>query len=894
LVWGGGLPPGPHLMEGQDTVPVEGHTWAIDEVIRSGPLERLQVRSFGGREPPCAVTQHCSPARQMVVLSAHGALLLSPFRPVDSLRQLLIECGGAEADAIRAYFSLQAGEQACATALVLATSQALLDRQVAEWATRAFILHGGEPRLLYPPAGPGMAPPFPHSTFLSPGQSFHPAVMSTPGPQHQQSQHMASHQAQFGSPYHSHQPQPEIQFSARHNGLYLYLSRLLRPVWAFPLVQGSEASSLGAAELEAIMAQLHDLVAFLDRNSSLELSLTQRPGSDSHALLKEKQSLQWVRGLLGDSLQLLGLWSIVVDHQVATIVKKLPSEAASSLKHALFRDLVVRGEGREVAASLVHALVQTYLADNASTDPISARLRTLCPALYTMEDSTSSKVHELLLAAGQQSKAGERERIVGEAVTLALGIASRLQLPTVVSHLAACQAYTRVVELCLAAAAKRDPSNLALHFYKNGENPDDSAGMAAFHARSSCYSQVTNMLCTLQSASSLAATSPSVPLVPGPPPQVVPSSLPPTLAKDWSERVFQLVIASSDQLMHVALYQWLVNQSETDKLLSVRSPFIEDFLKSATAQQPETTTMFDLLWKFYEKSGQYVAAAKILNKLADRHSTDLSLEGRISYLSRAIMCVKSSEGAGELLHHLEEKMEVARVQLMVLDAVRSRPELAREEQVARLNSDLVDITALYQDWAEPYQLWECKLAILQCAGHPDPMLVSNIWTKIIDQQVSIASTESRLGALATKVESLGRLYASSGRYFPLEMLVRHLEVISCREGGDPGWVPATLQGVGVSVARLLDVYNRLYTAKDSVWLTSGDELHILKVLSALLSDFASTPSKVPLSERRQFTVVCQDAVSTYLGELYMRQTQETTAMVSTFRDIQAKLERVSS
>ena len=55
-----------------------------------------------------------------------------------------------------------------------------------------------------------------------------------------------------------------------------------------------------------------------------------------------------------------------------------------------------------------------------------------------------------------------------------------------------------------------------------------------------------------------------------------------------------------------------------------------------------------------------------------------------------------------------------------------------------------------------------------------------------------------------------------------------------REGGDPGWVPVTLQGVGVSVARLLDVYNRLYTAKDSVWLTSGDELHILKVTLLML------------------------------------------------------------
>jgi len=385
--------------------------------------------------------------------------------------------------------------------------------------------------------------------------------------------------------------------------------------------------------------------------------------------------------------------------------------------------------------------------------------------------------------------------------------------------------------------------------------------------------------------------------VPGPPPPTPPSSLPPTMAREWEERVFALVVASTDQLVHVTLYQWLVAQGNTDRLLAVRSPYIEDFLKASAAQQADTTAMFDLLWKYYEKNGQYVAAAKILNKLADRHSTDLSLEGRVSYLSRAIMCVKSTEGAGELLHHLEEKMEVARVQLLVLEAMRSRPELAASESAARLNSDLVDITALYQDWAEPYQLWECKLAILQCAGHPDPMLVTNIWTKILDQQVAAlasASSQTRLAALANKVETLGRLYAASGRYFPLEMLVRQLEVISCKEGGDPAWLPACLQGVGVSICRLLDVYNRLYTARESVWLTSGDELHVIKVLSSLLSDFAANPGKVAALERRQFTVVCQDAVSTYLGELYMRQAGETAAMVSTFKDIQAKLDRIPS
>ena len=33
-----------------------------------------------------------------------------------------------------------------------------------------------------------------------------------------------------------------------------------------------------------------------------------------------------------------------------------------------------------------------------------------------------------------------------------------------------------------------------------------------------------------------------------------------------------------------------------------------------------------------------------------------------------------------------------------------------------------------------------------------------------------------------------------------------------------------------------------------------------QVLSALLSDFASTPGKVPPAERRQFTVVCQVSI----------------------------------
>ena len=65
-----------------------------------------------------------------------------------------------------------------------------------------------------------------------------------------------------------------------------------------------------------------------------------------------------------------------------------------------------------------------------------------------------------------------------------------------------------------------------------------------------------------------------------------------------------------------------------------------------------------------------------------------------------------------------------------------------------------------------------------------------------------------------KIESLGRLFITSSKYFPLEFLVRKLEVASCSEGGgDYTWVPSCLQNIGVDPPRLLDVYNRIYLAK---------------------------------------------------------------------------------
>ena len=40
---------------------------------------------------------------------------------------------------------------------------------------------------------------------------------------------------------------------------------------------------------------------------------------------------------------------------------------------------------------------------------------------------------------------------------------------------------------------------------------------------------------------------------------------------------------------------------------------------------------------------------------------------------------------------------------------------------------------LYGDYADQFDLSECKLAIVHCAGHHDPALVEALWREIVDQ-----------------------------------------------------------------------------------------------------------------------------------------------------------------
>ena len=62
-------------------------------------------------------------------------------------------------------------------------------------------------------------------------------------------------------------------------------------------------------------------------------------------------------------------------------------------------------------------------------------------------------------------------------------ITGQLDLPAVVMQFASVRFYTGIVDLSMTAAGKRDPQGLGLHFYHNGQPPEDMQGLNAYMAR---------------------------------------------------------------------------------------------------------------------------------------------------------------------------------------------------------------------------------------------------------------------------------------------------------------------------------------------------------------------------------------------------------------------------
>lgn len=943
LLWtisGDCLPFNNVLMETKTNALLGGNTWTMCEV----PVSDSETYSdFKQRpDPPIVVTQHNEKPRKFVFINSQGCHIVSKLRPVDQLRRLLLSCQGPESEEVKAFFSLHKPDQACAACLILACTRAPVDQQVANWARMAFFMYGGYPHVKlsneneFGPGGPtSVGAAAYNSSGISPMQSSNPMGQTPQQQQYSQSYHSSV----LGRGSTTGQ---DVVFSGKHNGICLYLSRILRPIWDHLIVDEYSCKTddgslvylvcnFTSEQLEHTLSLVRNVSDFIDFSSRLDPPLATESPSSNHLMPfrmagpqfegqhideqtkkqwqiecqnMERASLQNVRELAIQVEQVLGLLKVLVDHQFHMLAQKMTLDQQNHLKTMTFKQLVILG--RDMCNALITSLIDRYLHDNATIDVVSSTLRKICPRLYSTDDETCSKAVELLQAAKVNPDQMKKKQQLREALMLYKSVNQPLQLSPVCNQLSSAQYYEGIVDICLCIAQKRDPQNFALHFHKNGEQPEDSQGKQAYMSRMECYKHITETLGYLLYASVSHPQSPSTPKSPGKAPAPDPNRLAPSEAEIQKDHVFKLALKSDDELFHVALYDWLLHHNLKDKLIEIKSPFLENYLKwKVSIVQEERTIILDLLWKFYEKNKNFPAAARILSRLSEKHGTDLSLSQRVEYLSRAIVCAKGSTlmtsvtTEGEFLHELEEKMEVAKLQMMVYNKLSSNSgNIANSRDVLQaLNSDLLDISALYGEFAEPYNLHECKLAIVHSAGVFDPALIENLWQSIIDTAVNNARNISSVIDpinISSQLLPIGKQYISAERYFPVAFITKYLEQCSCQHNLSTTWVFNTLLDIGVKTTKLLQIYDSIFKFRDPCWHKYHRPLHILTVLFHLIDKLTSTQSLIALSERRQFSTYCLDAVSGYQVELQAISSTDPDVchLVNCFRSVQAKLERM--
>ncbi|KAL0842019.1 hypothetical protein ABMA28_014235 [Loxostege sticticalis] len=921
--------PGAGFSEAHTLLALDGPAWALTAL----------PHTHAAHLSPALVTKKevWSVSRWAVVTGAGAAILAAGAAP-DLLRTLLRDCRGPDAHPVKDFFQLHSAEQACACAVYLACEDAnTSDLSVSEWATRAFFLYGGQ---LAP------APVYQQQTSQMPSSigspKFSPRQMSTPmsvrGPQgqmqpgrlNQSYQQGPMNQSFPGSPNQSMMPQSpfqqnmmsptpfnqtsfvgnvtqqqrdpnfpiQVEYSAKHNGLYIYIGRILAPIWNLKCVSKSltpdnkefMCSNVTGEDCAYIVQKLQRVAGFMQR-------VVAPPHSDEHA------SLQALKLYIMMAIEMLSLWKVLCEHQFHVIAASLPPEQQSALQAASFRELLVGGQ--EVACLLLGSLVAGYLRDNASVDGISQKLRQLCPTLYRQEDATCSKANELLMFAKQQKNPAEREEMLQHALKLCMDVAPNVNLPLVCSKLVSAGFYSGVVELCVTCASKLDPQDKALHYYKSDQPAQDREGHLAYYRRMEIYREVCNALERLYERSVESGSEPSPLRSQSQSASDTMMTLSPADANYQGRKLVWECLACDDELLHVAVYQWLVSKHLGSELLSLGTappPSLRTYLQTAARNAPPPTALhlLDLLWKVLEKCGDHLAAANVLEGLATRPGSGATLAQRMSWLSAGVVCVRGAgaggAGGGELLRRLEEAGEVARVQACVRAAAASLPRHLQPPPHAmqRLDDELLEITQLYEEYADRYNLWECKLAIVQCSGHNDALLVENIWSNILAEAEAAArgllTADERMASVLSKLTTLGREYVHTGHCFPLYFIVRQLEIMSCKLQADQSMVFKTVLNIGVSLEQVLDIYIKLVSVNERVWLGCGDETHVCCVAALLLESVRGELAPLEAPARRRALARCKDLHEAALSSLQAR--PNTQRLIDRLTVAQAHLDRM--
>lgn len=607
-----------------------------------------------------------------------------------------------------------------------------------------------------------------------------------------------------------------VRLSGRHDGIALYVSRLIGSFWKVPIIRqvsGAPAravdyiSSLPATTLSNIQSKLVALEQFLDTNKNFieglngpDRLLSAVNRAEEIVLQAEHRGMHALVVLVKQVIEGLSFVSILSDspdQKMTDLVLSISPQNRQQITQITLEELIVADKGRDIAKELITAVVNRRIAQGGTVESVSETLQKRCGTFCSADDVILYKAIEKLKRAKECTTVSERDIILRDCLRLFQHASATLSLENLkdtMDEFVSMQFYSGALDIAFSVARASDPQDTALSYLSEGK-PEGDSRQARFAHREKCYSNIFEALDKLEQAyaSQEAAYAGS------------PNTSPLSAIRDAA---YNVISQSNDELFHNVFYDWYESRGLRDRLLEVQSPYIQPYLERKATQSIE---LADLFWQYLARHGSYWEAAQVLYNLS-RSDFKLSLESRIEYLSQAnnfCSCVTGQQQGPHVIslqQNLTEELDVASIQDDILNEIKVDDRLSDQKKadlIARLDGKLIPLTDLFNSYADPLSYGVVCLAIFQSADYRGTAEIRNCWEKLIAREHEKAEAlegTAPYESVSLLLKTLGRRFSVYQPVFPVEDLLPMVERynLSKQRKSPRGWVIDAFLEAGVN------------------------------------------------------------------------------------------------
>ena len=207
-----------------------------------------------------------------------------------------------------------------------------------------------------------------------------------------------------------------VRPSPRHEGLALYMARLIRSVWKSAILSEAVTPTGGLtvypvvslAKLRDTQADLSKLQEFLTSNKTSIDGLSgpetlQRASTKQEevALQAEHRALHSLVVLMSNIIEGISFVLVLFDEMVDEIILSLPNETRQQVRQLTYEGLFTSGVGKSLAKDLVKAIVNRNIANGSNVETIAGALRRRCGSFCGEDDVITFKAQEQLKRASE-------------------------------------------------------------------------------------------------------------------------------------------------------------------------------------------------------------------------------------------------------------------------------------------------------------------------------------------------------------------------------------------------------------------------------------------------------------------------------------------------------------